>query len=107
MQSKSAFLHGLIAEFSKRIDTMKHFARGLDVQKVFNVIQQHPAELRHVLVYNKDELLTPDMFIGVIKTRRHGDNIKGRAYDWFIEYIHSKEPQGLFTIPVSQINTGF
>ena len=84
-------------QFSKRIDMMKHFAKGLDVLKVFNVIQQHPAELQHVLVYNQDEGLTPDMFVGVIKTRRPGDNVKGCAYDWFIEYIHSKgKPQGLF-----------
>ena len=96
MQSKSAFLHGLIvSEFSKRIPLIKSFAKDLNVLKVFDAVTRNPDQMRHVFVHNEDEVLTSQKFIGAIKSRRPTDEVKRQVFDWFMEYIQMKGSQGI------------
>ena len=99
MQSRSAFLHGLIVgEFSKRVNLMKYFARGLDTLKVFNAVKRNPVLMRHLFVYNEDGVLTLEKFVQCLRTKRPTDEEKGKVYDWFLEYVHRKGAAGVLML---------
>lgn len=93
--SKGTFLNGLvIAEFQKRSHLMRYFANGLCVIGLYDVVCSHPNELRSVFVYKGDKL-TPEAFLGIIKSRRPEDEQKAQAYDWFVSYVKERGTQGL------------
>ena len=74
---------------------MKFLAKELDTLKVFDAVMHYSIQMRHVFVHNEDEVLTAEKFIFAIKSKRPMDEVKGRVYNWFFDYINMKGLQGV------------
>lgn len=108
LTSKAELLQQLI--FSevvlKRQQYIRSLCRGLDHLNIMKLMRGNKDLMKSVLVYNTDQLLTPDILCNNIATPKPSEEHLKPIYEWFLEYIRSPQDRKASLEDILSFTTG-
>ena len=89
LKSKGDFITYILVEelVSKIIQLLQNFREGLDYFGLIRLIKESPNLWKPMFVTGEPALLSPDTFINLVKPPSHLDDVQGKAYALFMEFI--------------------
>ena len=89
LKSKGDFITYILVEelVGKRIQLLQNFREGLDYFGLIRLIKESPGLWKPMFVTGEPALLSPDTFISLVKPPSHLDDMQGKAYALFMEFI--------------------
>ena len=96
IQTREEFLSGLVHYelIGKREIQINHFRDGLELLQLATLMKSYPIQLKSVLVYDQSKKLDAATFLAQVAAVEPLDPVHKRVYQYFQEYVNSKDAQG-------------